>query len=452
MTRRFPGLLGLLAVLSSCFPPGEAGKPVPPGPVFEESISFEVGLFYPGDSREDPRTALDALLARDFAGFTRIDEVEEKEVGDRRIVSTDWVTDGSYVAPDPEGLSHFGRGLDRAQIAALQGTENALRLIFRHQRKHAWTALRDSQRLTSALARRTGGLIWDQETREMFTPDFWDEHRVAGWTAAGPPPDIREHFTIHSYRTENGYRRAISLGLRKLGLPDLVMEDLAASSTRMSTVTINLLAQAMTEGAEVGRNGEFDLDLHRLGPSPARDVQLENLAENAKGRARLRLVEGVWEEGDPENRLYEIVFDRYSGPDVQARQMAMQIDFFGTEEDPAHDVEHGEEVLAASRKARERLLGLKPGFQAGLPLGEVLFVKAPFRTTDGGQEWMWVEVVEWKGTRITGSLLNQPVKIPSLKEGQEVEVSEEEVFDYIHQRADGSTEGNETARLLHLEG
>jgi uncharacterized protein YegJ (DUF2314 family) len=238
----------------------------------------------------------------------------------------------------------------------------------------------------------------------------------------------------------------------KLGLPDLVIEDLSGSATKSAGTTINLLAHALAEGAEVGKNGDFDIDLNRLGQTSFRDKQLENLAENATGKARLRLVEGVWEEGDPENRLFEIVFDRYAGPDQQARQQAMLIGLFGAVEDTAVDVQHDAEVLAASRKAREKLLAFKPTFQAGLPPGEVLLVKAPFHAVDGGREWMWVEVIEWKGHQIIGTLLNQPAYIASLKEGQQVEVSEADVFDYIRNLADGSSEGNETAKLLHPEG
>ncbi|MEA2562754.1 MAG: hypothetical protein QOH06_4258 [Acidobacteriota bacterium] len=444
-------LLGAWMGLTSCSAPQIARPHVPPGPALKEPISFELALFYPQPPKEDPRAALDALLSSDFAGFTRIDEIREEEIGNRKIVSAIWVTDGSYVAPDPESLGYFGRGLADGQAEALQESESVLRLVFSHGKEHVWTALRDSGRLTSALARRTGGLIWDEETREMFAPDFWDEHRLSAWTEAGPPPSISAHFTVHTYQKENGYHRLVSLGLGKLGLPDLVIEDFPGSRVGRANTVLNLLAQTLSEGKPVGSEGAFDLELQSLGRSDARDRQLEALAANARAVARLRLVEGVWEEGDPENRLFEIVFDRYKGPDTQARQTAMLLELFGAEEDAAVEVQHDAEMLAASRKAREKLLAFKPAFQAGLPPGEVLLVKAPFHA-DGGREWMWVEVIEWKGDVIVGTLRNEPAYIPSLKEGQRVEVSETEVFDYMRNLADGSSEGNETAKLLHPEG
>lgn len=358
----------------------------------------------------------------------------------------------SYAAPDLEGLSYFGRGLDDAQAEALQRTDNVLRLLFAYEKEHLWSGMRDVLRLTSALARRTGGLIWDEETREMFTPDFWDEHRIASWTETADPPDLRHHFTIHAYREESGLHREITLGLTKFGLPDIAVENISGSSTDSMMSTINLLAQALAEGAAVQGNGELALDIRRLRNDAFRNERLESLSANATGKARLRLVQGTWEEGDPQNRLIEILFDRYPGPDLQARQNRLIGELWGTTEDIAASVEHDEEVLAVSEQAREKLFALKPAFLAGLPPGEVLFVKAPFQTPDGGREWMWVEVIEWKGDRISGTLQNDPVYIKDLQSGQRVEVSAAEVFDYIHEFADGTSEGNETAKYLHAKG
>jgi len=113
-------------------------------------------------------------------------------------------------------------------------------------------------------------------------------------------------------------------------------------------------------------------------------------------------------------------------------------------------VTHDEAVLAASRRARDRLRGtLKPRFIAGLPQGERLMVKAPFKTPAGGLEWMWVRIARWDGPRIHGVLENDPVHVRNLRAGAHVEVREDDVLDYILFRDDGSKEGNETAELLH---
>ena len=61
---------------------------------------------------------------------------------------------------------------------------------------------------------------------------------------------------------------------------------------------------------------------------------------------------------------------------------------------------------------------------------------------------MWVEVNKWEGSTLRGPLQNQPHNIPELQAGQEVEVEQDKVFDYIHKLPDGSTEGNETGKLI----
>jgi uncharacterized protein YegJ (DUF2314 family) len=61
---------------------------------------------------------------------------------------------------------------------------------------------------------------------------------------------------------------------------------------------------------------------------------------------------------------------------------------------------------------------------------------------------MWVEVTAWRDTKIRGLLANDPFEIPTLHAGQVVEVDEGDVFDYLLRHRDGTTEGNETGRIL----
>src|SRR5262245_49825107 len=91
---------------------------------------------------------------------------------------------------------------------------------------------------------------------------------------------------------------------------------------------------------------------------------------------------------------------------------------------------------------------MRVALQHGLEPGEHILVKAPFQTTDGSDEWMWVDVATWDETAIRGTLQNEPSGVPGLRAGQIVEVDPERVFDYIHSHADGELEGNETGRIL----
>jgi uncharacterized protein YegJ (DUF2314 family) len=111
-------------------------------------------------------------------------------------------------------------------------------------------------------------------------------------------------------------------------------------------------------------------------------------------------------------------------------------------------VKHDEQLEAASTRARARLPELRSAFVAGFRPAEYLLLKAPFARPDDGHEWMWVEVVSWKGKRVRGLLRNEPFEIPTLHAGQEVEIDEDDVFDYILRHPDGTEEGNETGALI----
>ena len=84
----------------------------------------------------------------------------------------------------------------------------------------------------------------------------------------------------------------------------------------------------------------------------------------------------------------------------------------------------------------------------GFAPGERLLLKAPFKTDDGGNEWMWVEVVTWKGDLVNGILQNDPYEVTGLSAGARVEFRASDAFDYIHYHPDGREEGNTTGAIL----
>jgi uncharacterized protein YegJ (DUF2314 family) len=87
-------------------------------------------------------------------------------------------------------------------------------------------------------------------------------------------------------------------------------------------------------------------------------------------------------------------------------------------------------------------------FNTDLKPGEIILLKAPFKTRTGGNEWMWVEVSHWKNKIIRGVLENDPELVPDLHAGEVVEIREEDVFDYMHKYPDGRREGNTTGEII----
>jgi len=257
---------------------------------------------------------------------------------------------------------------------------------------------------------------------------------------------VAKHITIHAYSTGE-FVRAISLGMVKFGLPDVVVEDFSWSANRHIGHLINFFTQAMAEGARIEKDGEYDLDLKSLDNEDVREPQIKSLMAHATARAQLTLREGVHEDGDPRNRLIALSFERYPGADKHARQDAMVAALFGWQ-DAIKKVKHNAELEAASKRAREQLPALRTAFLEGFPPGEYLQLKAPFDVPGGGHEYMWVEVTTWDGEKIKGLLKNEPFNIPKLHGGQIVEIQQGTVFDYIRRLADGTQTGNETGKIL----
>lgn len=438
---------GLAALcLGAPGPAAAAPKAVAAGSPVAEAIRFQFAVYFlPAPAKDSTAALQDALRSRNVT-IKLVDELP-KTAGEP-VVSVRVENDVArhYAPPGLDSLRYAGRGLSREQAQALQKSKQALILNFAHASPHALGALRSASEVVEQVARETAGLVWDEETREVFTPEAWHERRLASWPEA--VPDVSRHITIHAYKSGE-YVRAITLGMAKFGLPDVVIQDFSWSLNKNMGNLINAFCQALAEGARFARPGAYDLDLRDIRHPAVRAQQTGSLMANAKSVAQLTLRPGTREEGDPRNRLIEIGFDRYPGKDVHARQDALLGSLYGWE-DSIKRIRHSDsdELTLASRQAKARLPALRAAFVAGLAPGEFVQVKAPFATPKGGREWMWVEVTEWQGKKIRGLLKNEPFDIPDLHGGQIVRVNEDEVFDYIRRFPDGRQEGNETGKII----
>jgi len=422
----------------------QLGEPIRAEELMEEHISILFAIYYLRPDQADVIPEFDKLLD-EFPDLTKVEEIKPSEPN--ACVSAKFIRDvqENFVPQDLQSLSYFGHGLTDEQAQALQESTTALLLHFGHSKGQVWTGLQAAHKLTHAMAEATGGLIWDEETRETFTPAAWHEERIGVWTEK--VPDVSKQTVIHAYR-DGQLLRSITLGMGKFGLPDVVVNQFSQASSRNIGHTMNLFAQAMAEGQRPVRDGEFDLKLQSIENDKVREPQVEELYGKATGTARLGLHVGTHDEGDPHNRLIEITFERYEGNDNSSRQSAMLTDFFGSEDNIQY-VKHSDAVLVASQRAKAKLSALRKDFTDGLKPGGNIQLKAPFETPEGREEWMWVEVTAWNADgRIKGILNNDPFSIPDLQAGQIVHIKEGEVFDYIRTFPDGQQEGNETGELM----
>jgi uncharacterized protein YegJ (DUF2314 family) len=417
--------------------PNSAGAIAPVG-----TIEITYALHFAPAPRGEVAKQAQELLRSKYPALVRLGSREETANRPAVYVAVLDMKAKHIDPPSLETLRYSGRGVTKSQAEAMQKSTIAVGLTFRYRASEAIAAIAQANAMTHDLALLTAGLIWDVETRELFAPQAWAERRLS------PPdhgfPNVRDHITIHAYQSGE-YIRAITLGMRKFGLPDLVVNQFPWSMNNQMGNTINLFAQSLVEGSTPPL-GAYDFDVSKVRHDGAR-AAYSSLLDGAKPVASLTLVKAVAEEGDPDNRLVEIRFDRYAGTTVHEKRQKFVSAFYGSS-DSITPVKHDDAIRAASERARKHLPALRTAFNAGLEPGERILVKAPFGRPDGGNEFMWVEVSSWKGEDIVGLLDNEPYYIPTLHAGSTVKVSEREVFDYLRYKADGTAEGNDTGKEI----
>lgn len=434
-------LLFLLICVTSATRAQEA---FPPGVPMQGPVAFVYAVYYASPPAHEPMAALEAAARKQGGQITLVKDFA-KEVTAPQASAT-WLENAqdSFTPPNMQQIRYFGRGLSQPQGEALQLAKLALVVEFRMPASPTYAGLRAADRLLADVAEQTDGLIWDEETREIFTAAAWRERHIDGWQ--GDIPNVAKHTVIHAYQGDK-LLRGITLGMAKFGLPDVVMDDFPRSNSGQAGNLMVALSQALVEGAAIGPRSNLTLDLSQLKHAATKATQQAALADNARGAAQLYFTQGKLEEGDPQNRLLEFKFDQYPGPDRYAKQTALFTTLYGFH-DGVMMIRHDDAIRAASNAAKARLPALRAVFNAGLRTGEYIMVKAPFATPDDGNEWMWVEVTHWHDKDITGLLNNEPANVPKLHSGQIVKVSMDDVFDYIRYDGQGNTEGDESGKLI----
>jgi uncharacterized protein YegJ (DUF2314 family) len=437
-------ILTLAATLALAVAPVFATEPPADPKAADDTVSFAYAVYFAGTPDPDPIARVRARVSAADSGMAWIDTLPEHTANP--VVNATVVEDAQAKLPPPQGenLAYFSRELSDAETMALNKASRVLLLAFAHPAKDALPALARADRIAYDLSRELDGVLYDIELRRAVGAERWRSGRLEGDGRA--VPSILEHAAIHAYR-DTEWVRAVTVGMRKLGLPELAVDEVAATDSTAIAWVINSIGQRMIEGEQPDDEGWFDLDLRAIRHPNVREGALADLKSNATARGRFKLVPALPEEGDADNRLLAIGFQGYDGPDVSARQNAAVSALFGWS-DAVKYIDHNAELEAASQRARQKLPALRSIVERGLKPGELIQVKLPFKTPDGGNEWMWIEVLRWNGDTIEGVLSNEPFAIPDLHAGQRVTGSMEDVFDYIYRRGNGEVEGNETSRII----
>jgi uncharacterized protein YegJ (DUF2314 family) len=438
------GVVACALALSGCASRAAAPQPqplppqLPPGPLFAPRATFRFTVVHTPKPDVPVLPKVEELVRQRFTALRLTGEGAATVRASERALK-------DHPLPEQGMLELAVRGLSPQEQARLAASERVTVLEFTTQ-PPAFEAVRQAHELALELVRASGGLLWDEQAGEFFSAEGWHERRLEGWD--GGEPYAQRHFNTRVYSDWDGTARLMTAGLGTFGLPDLGVQGVPVPVAGTVASFLNLTAQLLLEGTAVRKDGAFPVALDALKLAPYREALLEQVPPEAPRRTLIGLLPVEPSDVEGENRLVEVIFQARPGDNPSERPYAAVAEVFGSRAEIVH-VEDDEELVAASRRAVEALLTrIKPRFQEGQEQESKLFVKARFTTSGGGIEWMWVHVTRWEGSSLHGVLNSEPADVPGLKAGSPVTVGEDSLYDYILEREDGTTEGNETQRLL----
>lgn len=393
-------------------------------------IYFQLAIYFAPEPKVDPLKEATAVFNKDFA----------KRLTYRNNIVR--LTDGAYVEfrevkaedyppPKVEYLEHKGFGLSPEQGTALQKSKVVLVLDFFVVKPKDYDYLLAANELALAVAKASGGLIWDEETRELYSAEKWQAVRLS-----------TEHFvyantSMHAYQLPSKNYRTVTFGMRKLGAPDLMITEFTTPFWEPISEMMRFLVYQVAAPGPLQSKTSWsgaEMKLHLKLEAPAKDVP------------SLKLIPAPSEPGDPRNAMLTVDFLDYPGKTYEEKQAYAVDRFFEPEGGLMKVWREREQLMKLSEQARVTLKTKKELLVKGLADEEQLLVKAFDQDA-----YQWVRLQSWEGE---GTLRGQTVPnvdsqgVVPPQEGKPVEINLDQVFDYLHIYPDGREEGNETGKLI----
>lgn len=361
------------------------------------------------------------------------------------------IADSSFEIPDSNFIEVYGVDVDRPE--QLAASTEVILAWFASPPDTALATLTTAHHAFAKAAVNSGGWVEDLDTQQVFG--------AAAWAARSPEGPLEQWFVVDAAPQDandpDGAVRIVTRGLRRFGLPEVVVENVEVGLAGDVSVVVNAVAEGMK-----ARGGAA--------------ITLPIKTEMVDGTATFESVARL--EDDPDDPLWRMRFDgqisvpaeEVSGETPAPEEVPAPEEAPAPEEVPAPApvaVAVPPTVLAdASAQPPSPAMEMSPletaqrqamarfetvvyaAWQQGLAANSLVAVSVPFPTRDGGTEYMWVEVKTWDGSQLRGVLANEPYNVEGLHKGDEVALKQEEVFDYIWKKADGTREGNTTAQFL----
>lgn len=384
--------------------------------LMQRDFVMPVIIFPLGDDKIET-TAITRKALELLGDFRNYDQLPDSITNDGYQLVVATPGDSTFMPPEVVLVTEDYLLMERDEIDMLASADRNIQILFFGTsndliQKHAAIA-----QFISAITKDHKVAIVDATSRQAYNHEAWQAVRTESLQKT--PINVTDQIVLHSYR-DGEFCRIVSLGMSKLGLPEVSVNNVPCSDTDAFGNIVNRVAQHFLDNHVMFADSTLQID-----------------------KVEIKLKTATLDEGNNFYPQLEIAFAN------QEEQMKVAEALFGSRPDLAENTDHDDELLLASELARERLPELKKMFNAGLPPGEAIMVKSPFKRDDvDGNEWMWVEVTKWTGTSMEGVLQNEPNHVSGINVGSVVPVTEAEIFDYIIMKADGTVEGNETGKII----
>jgi len=414
-------------------------------PARNNKLNYSFAVYFVGNQDNIKQQEILKILSKSLTKFTAVKRFKKKQKGNYFAVTVMNKTNPNYFVPNRQYLRYTGLGLSSKQIDILEKKPRMAYISFFYNSDVGFTNLHKIENVLHEICKKYNAVIWDDVTRQMISIKAWATLRLSHWQDG--VPYVPGQVNTHAYKNGKSFR-IISMSQKKFGYPDIAIERFMWMDKHYAGLLISLVSQALVEKAVQIKLGKFVIDLNRIKNRRFRKIVMGQMNKPLPQKITIAYRVVKRDKGDPDNMILSLDFRWKSGRNEHDKQHKYFLNLFKQHDRMDVVKDSNREILAASRRAIERLPVIKKRFNKGLAPGFVR-VKAPFRGPNGGVEYMWVEVFKWKGKVIDGTLVNSPVNIPSLKVGDKVKLRQSEVFDYILRYANGVTEGNESGKLIH---
>jgi uncharacterized protein YegJ (DUF2314 family) len=421
--------LVVVALLVAC--KQKESVPVAPQPTAQPTRTPKVGApVARGTLRRTKVETMYAVVApggADLAALERLAQKKGSAVEVKRMALTDVFSD--------EHLAFVTRDFSPAEADAVKKSSGMI--VLHVSGTDAMKLAREIAGVARDVADAAHGWVLDPELQQLYAAAAFHEH------VPGEHPDARKLIVVHSIMGGGEQPFLDTAGLRRYGLPELYVAEATAGSVNQVTHLINAAAQELLDGGDVNERGELAIVFRKLG------WQLD-IIEKGTGKAvwKARWAKEPDAEGDAE-LVVELLPASGAGTEGMYKMIG---ETFGAEPEKVTSLKADDpDILAAAARARADLAKLRPHFAQGVPLGERLTIKAKF-TEDEEVEWMWVDVVAFKGDSLSGTLANTPELVTNVREGQKVKVKLADVGDYLHETKDGTRSGGYSIEVMKKRG